>query len=300
MPAGRYRPLKTQLTAVRHRLCAVYPVNLAQGGVTEPAQSGHAADRHLPEPDRAFTVKQGLQHTRRLPCRHHLRLWRQAVALQVAIQPGILRPVPRTWRSTPAACIRKVNVPVRTFPSPSQAVSPMPYPVPSTSVQNPRFPYRTSPAAQASRPAGVVRIVFPSRTVMAGRGTGITCSPLRRTETAFVFICVFPSPTFQTQGLRVLVTGPPSFSSPLKSSPACSTPAHRTAADWRPAVKSSFVSLCSSSPCPFFTGPSPSHSARPATAPACFLSAGAAQNPRRRTHRPPPAGSPGRQPARPD
>lgn len=53
---------------------------------------------------------------------------------------------------------------------------------------------------------------------MAGRGTGITCSPLRRTETAFVFICVFPSPTFQTQGLRVLVTGPPSFSSPLKSS----------------------------------------------------------------------------------
>ncbi len=33
---------------------------------------------------------------------------------------------------------------------------------------------------------------------MAGRGTGITCSPLRRTETAFVFICVFPSPTFQT------------------------------------------------------------------------------------------------------
>lgn len=42
---------------------------------------------------------------------------------------------------------------------------------------------------------------------MAGRGTGITCSPLRRTECAFVFICVFPSPTFQTQGLRVLVTG---------------------------------------------------------------------------------------------
>lgn len=34
-----------------------------------------------------------------------------------------------------------------------------------------------------------------------------------------MFICVFPSPTFQTQGLRVLVTGPPSFSSPLKSSP---------------------------------------------------------------------------------
>lgn len=114
-----------------------------------------------------------------------------------------------------------------------------------------------------------------------------------------VYLCV-PFPDLPDPGITGAGHRPASFSSPLKSSPACSTPAHRTAADWRPAVKSSFVSLCSSSPCPFFTGPSPSHSARPATAPACFLPAGAAQNPRRRTHRPPPAGSPGRQPARPD